>query len=181
MRRHFFVRAILALAAIGLLAAGMRGAFRTGWWQGYQAGQAAEPEDGAAPYWGPRAMPFGPGHMWPRTYGFRPFGLLRSLLTVLLLLFLFSLAAKAFGFWAWRKAWKGSGKDGPRAWPHGHWPHGRPPHGPWSACAPRGHPHWPHGPMPPWFWGDAETGETEPTEEQVAKVKPDAEKSGNES
>ena len=40
---------------IGLLAAGVRGAFRACWWQGYQAGQAAGPEEGAMPSWGPRA------------------------------------------------------------------------------------------------------------------------------
>ena len=173
MGRHFFVKAILALAAIGLLVTGMRGAFQAGWWQGYQVGQAAESEEGATPYWGPRGTPFGLGHLGPQMYprmGFRPFGLLRPLFTFVLLLFLFSLAAKAFGFWAWRHA---GGKDWRKVWPHGHPLHGHPHHG----RPPHGH--WPHGPMPPWCWAAPEAGETEsdeaePAEEQVAKVKPDA-------
>jgi hypothetical protein len=171
MRRHLFVKAILALAAIGLLAAGMRGAFQAGWWQGYQVGQTAESQEGATPYWGPRGtMPYGPGHLGSWSYGFRPFGFLRPLFTFVLLLFLFGLIAKTFGFWAWRRAWRAAGKD----WSHTHPPHRHGPHhGPW----PHGHP--PHAPMPPW-WGcacsESGTGEPadEPAEEQVAKVKPDA-------
>ena len=188
MRRHFFARAILALAAIGLLVAGMRGAFSAGWWQGYQVGQAAESKEGATPYWGPRGMPYGPGHIGPRAYGFRPFGFLRPLFTFALLLFLFGLIAKAFGFWAWKRAWWASGKDWHKAW-HAHPADGRPAdgrpvHGPRGHCGPRGRHHWPHGPMPPWWCTDKERDESkasheeptdeEPTEEQVAKVKPDA-------
>jgi hypothetical protein len=194
MRRHFIVKVILALALIGLLNAGIRGAFRAGWWEGYQADQVAETEEGATPYTWPRAMPFGSGPFGPRAYyGYRPFGLLRGLFTFVLLLFLFGLLAKALGFWAWRQAWKATGKDWRKMWTHGH-AHGHPRHHGHAADgrpmhAPRGRrpPHWPHGPMPPWCWGDEEEAEGEagevesPDEEQVVKVKPDAEQVEDES
>ena len=170
MRKRFGMRALFALIAIGLLMGSMGGAFRVGMWQGYQVGRATAPgEEGDAPdwgpYWAPYGRPFGYGRMpYGHFGGSRPFGLLRPVLTFVLMVFLFGLAAKAFGFWAWKRAWKKTGKDWRRAWAcgyplHGHW------HGP---------PHAPHGPTPPWGCADAESSDEETTEEQVAKVKPDA-------
>jgi hypothetical protein len=180
MRRHFVVRAVVALIAVALLFGAIGGAFRAGWWRGYQVGQVAESAEGATPYPWPRAIPLGPGHLSPWAYGYRPFGLVRGLFTFVLLLFLFGLLTKAFGFWAWRKAWKTTGKDWRKAWAHSHvrghpWHHGHSPHAPRGHCPPR----WPHGPMPPWCWGEdepegGESPDEEPTEEQVGKVKPDA-------
>ena len=177
MRGRFWARGLLALIAIGLLVGSIGGAFRAGVWRGYQMGQATEPgEEGALPGWGHRWAPRGGMYGYGTRFGgYRPFGLLRPLLTFVLLLFLFGLMAKAFGFWAWRRAWRATGKDWRQVWahgPHGHWPHGHWPHG-----------HPPHGPMPPWCCGDRESGDEasgagepgqEPVEEQVAKVKPDA-------
>lgn len=177
MRKRFWMRALFALIAIGLLMGSIGGAFRAGMWQGYQMGQAtASSEEGTAPDWGLPWMPhgrvFGYGrgpYMMPysRFGGYRPFGLLRPLLTFVLMVFLFGLAAKSFGFWAWKRAWKKTGKDWRRAWACGH-----PAHGHW---------HGPRGPMPPWACDDSESSEEEPSEEQVVKVKPDADTTEDES
>jgi hypothetical protein len=176
MKRHFFVKVVLILAAIGLFSAGMRGAFSAGWRQGYLVGQSTEAKEDVMPYWRPGRAPFGHGHegrgLVPHV-GFRPFGLLRGLFMFALLLFLFALAAKTFGFWAWKNR---RGKDWHKLWPDAPPPHSHPSHGHWPhSCPPHGH--RPHGPMPPWCWAPQEADETEsdeaePAQEQVAKVKP---------
>jgi hypothetical protein len=165
MRVRFWIGALLVLIVIGLLAASIGGAFLARMWRGYQMGQAAG-EEGALPGWGHRWAPRGGMYGYGGRFGgYRPFGLLRPLLTFVLFLFLFGLMAKAFGFWAWRRAWRATGKDWRQAWAHG--PHGHPP----------------HGPMPPRCCAAPESGDEasgtgesaqEKAREQVAKVKPDA-------
>ena len=173
MRRHFYAKAVLVLAAIGLLFAGTRGAFRAGWWQGYQMGQADESgEERAMPYWGP----YGGGFRGMR--GYHPFGFARGLLTVMMPLLLLGLFAKLLGFWAWRTMSGSAGKAGHKGWPHGPWTFGCASRHPW-AHGHKPHAHRPHGPMPPWCWGhegaaEEQPDKDEPTTEQVAKVKPDA-------
>ncbi len=133
-RKWFWVRALVMLVVVGLLVVGGFAVYRTGWSQGYAAGQlGAEGEEGTTMPWG-----FGyPG----RPFGFapRPFGA-GPLVAVVLALLFFAVIGKLLRFVVWGPAWR-FGMAGPRP---GHWRrfHQRWPHGP-----------VPHGPVPPWYWG----------------------------
>jgi hypothetical protein len=191
-KRHSGSRALAAVVAMALLFAGLWGAYRVGWQEGYRLGwlversgegkvSPAEPHDVDPgfhmPFAGPRA---GAPRLGSRArYGsLGPLSCLRPLFTFLLLALAFSLMAKLFGFWAWRRGWGPAGKGWHRHGPCGPWPHGHHPQG--SPCGPHGPhgPHGPRGPMPPWCWGEEDAGEKEPAdqrsgEEQVGKVKPE--------
>lgn len=149
-KKWFWVRALVTLVVIGLLAVGGFAVYRTGWSQGYAAAQlGAESEEGTTTPWG-----FGhPG----RPFGFAPgpFGA-GLLVTVVLGLLFFAVIGKLLRFVIWGPAWR-FGMAGP--WPR-HWRrfHQRWPHGPMS-----------HGPVPPWYWGWEES-----REEQTGKVGPEA-------
>jgi len=141
----FLVRTVVALVVVGLLIVGGLALYRTGWSQGYVAGQlAAEGEDIAtAPY--PR---YGFGHMG-RPFGFTPFLFGAGLLFLLLVV-----AGQFFRLLAWRKVMAG------RPWPMAaHWGrHWRRFGGP-----------MPHGPVPPWCWGWEK-----PSEETARKTESEA-------
>ena len=172
-KRHTGSRALAALIAIALIFAGLWGAYRVGWQEGYRLGWLVERsqtgESSPAEPYGARPGIHGP-FAGPRVRGMayaRPLSCLRPLFAFLLLALFLSVLAKVLGFWAWRRGWGPAGAD----W-HKHWAHG--PHGPYG---PHG-PHGPHGPMPPWCWGEGESAgdesdTEEPVEEQVGKVKPE--------
>ena len=134
----FLVRTLVALIVIGSLVVGGVAIYRTGWSQGYVAGQlTAEGEDMVtAPY-----PHYGFGYMG-RPFGFAPF-----LFGAGLLFLLFITVGGLIRLLAWKKVMAG---------------------GPWMTTGgPRGR-HWnrPHGPMPPWCWGwdKASEEETKQTE-----------------
>ncbi len=121
VRRYVFLRILITLLLVGLLAAGGAALYRFGWAQGYQAGalvaagstagqgsQAAPP----APYYYPYApwfygRPFiGPG------FGFFPFFPLFGLGFFLILFFL---VGGLFRMWGYRR-WYGG--PGPGYWHH---------------------------------------------------------------
>ena len=183
-KRHSGRRALAAAIAIALLLAGLWGAYRVGWREGYRLGwlversgegegASVEPYDYRSgtrwPFAGPRVGG------WTRYRGLGHLNCLRPLFTFLLLALVLSAIARFFGFWAWRRGWWPAGKGWYKHGPHGSWPHGHPPHGP---CRPHG----PRGPMPPWCWGEEEaadqaSADQEPAdersgEEQVGKVRP---------
>ncbi|MBE9471269.1 MAG: hypothetical protein IMY75_04050 [Chloroflexi bacterium] len=153
MSRKWLVvgRALAALVLVGLLIGGGAMAYRTGWSQGYAAGQLAVEGEGvtAAPY-----PYYGFGHMG-RPFGFAPF-LSGGGLFFMIGLFVLSLVVigRIFRFRAWRMA---CGPQG-QYWAGRHW---RRPRGP-----------MPHGPMPPWCWG---WGEPSDGEAKKGEAEPDAE------
>ena len=152
-KKWFWVRALVTLVVIALLAVGGFAVYRTAWSQGYAAAQLrAEVGEGATMPWG-----FGyPGR--PFGFALRPFGA-GPLVTVVLALLFFAVIGRLLRFILWGPAWR-FGMAGP--WPR-HWRrfHQRWPHGP-----------MPHGHVPPWWWG-----EEGPGEEQSEKVEPEADTS----
>jgi hypothetical protein len=125
--RRIFALILVLLLAIGLLSI----AGYAGWSQGYTMGHLAASGEGGtvAPY-------------APYAIGFSPFWFGIGLFFKLgLLLLLFLVLAKCFGFWAWRMA----------GGPHGKY---------WAK-------HWHHygPPKPPWYpdWEEASAGETRQT------------------
>jgi hypothetical protein len=143
-----FIRRIFALILIILLVAGLLSiAGYAGWSQGYTMGHLAASGEGGtvAPY-------------APYPIGFSPFWFGIGLFVKLgLLLLLFLVLAKCFGFWAWRMAGGPPGKYWARHWPH---------HGP---------------PRPPWHPGWEEEASAEQTEqtkpdENTGDVEPDSDR-----
>lgn len=121
----FLVRALVALIVIGLLVVGGLAIYRTGWSQGYAAGQlAVEGEEVATtPY-----PHYGFGYVG-RPFGFAPFLLGAGLLFLLLVA-----VGQLFRLLAWKKVMAG---------------------GPWPPMAMHWHRfHGPvsHGPTSPWCW-----------------------------
>ena len=165
-KRHTGSRALAALIAIALIFAGLWGAYRAGWQEGYRLGWLVERsqtgESSPAEPYGARPGIHGP-FAGPRVRGMaytRPLSCLRPLFALLLLALFLSVLAKVLGFWAWRRGWGPAGKG----W-HRHWHAHHPPHGS-------------RGPMPPWCWGESESADEAsdregPVEEQVGKVKPE--------
>ena len=151
-KKWFWVRALVTLVLIGLLAVGGYIAYRTGWWQGHAAGQlAAEGTESApmGPGLGYRGTPFG---FMP----FRPFGGARIVFTLAFGLFFFAMIGKLIRFAIWGPAILYAMKrGGPTHWRHYHrrWPHH---HGPMHR-----------GPMPPWCWGWEESSEEEGSESET--------------
>jgi hypothetical protein len=126
-KRHW-LKVLLALVAVALIASAGAGASRMAWWSGYRAGQAASGSEGEAlPY----GWPPGRGWMPHRGYGFPhpgfgwfwPGSLLRFGALVLALV----LVAGFFRRLAWGAAWM-AGHRG--CSPHAH----------------KAHPRWPHHP-----------------------------------
>jgi len=128
---------------------------------------SAQPGEDEAP--APNAAPFMP---WGRTLyrGYYPVhrGLVGRLGSLLLVLLGLGIVFKALRHRAWyaHHAAQGGTPHPPRP-PHASWRHGPWPHTP-----------WPHGPYPHASWGcdpETETDDAErpPSDEQVAKVKPE--------
>jgi hypothetical protein len=144
-----FVRRIFALILVVLLVIGLLSiAGYAGWSQGYTMGHLAASGEGGtvAPY-------------APYAIGFSPFWFGIGLFFKLgLLLLLFLVVAKCFGFWAWRMA---SGPQG-KYWAK-HWPHHGPPRPPW-------HPGWDKAPAEQTKQAkpDADTGDVEPNSDRDA-------------
>jgi len=151
-KKWFLVRALVALVVtgllVGLLIIGGLAIYRTGWSQGYVAGQlAAEGEDVAtAPY-----LHYGFGYIG-RPVGFAPF-----LFGAGLLFLLFVAVGQLFRLLAWKKVMAG------RPWP---------PAAHWARRWHRFHGPVPHGPVPPWCWGWEKPSEEET---RKAEAEPNAE------
>jgi hypothetical protein len=134
----------VTLILIGLVVVGGYVTYRTGWSQGYAAGQlAAEGEQGAA-------MPPGLGYpLHPFVFApYHPSGA-GLLLTVVLALLFFAMIGKLVRFVIWGPVW------------------GHKMAGPWPRHSARWHRM--HGPMPPGWWGCEE-----PPEEWSKTAKSDA-------
>ena len=116
--RRFWVRALFGLLAIGLLIGASASAFRVGWWQGYQTGQATEGDEGQAyvPGWPMVGSGLWTHHRFPGGW-MVPFGG-GSLLRIGLLLGVLFLIAGLFRSCAWRAA-----GHVPHGMPHRHWHH----------------------------------------------------------
>jgi hypothetical protein len=148
-KRWFWVRALLTLILVGLVAVGGYSLYRTGWSQGYVAAQLAEEgEEGVT------VSPSFARPGWP--YGFapyRPFGGVGLLFGVVLALLFFGLIGKLIGFIIWGPAFRyAMAGKWPRYWHH------------YYRRRPHLHGHPPGGPVPPWDWG----WEEEPKEEDTA-------------
>jgi len=143
-RKWFWVKALATLVVIGLLVAGGFTLSRVSWWQGYRMSQLAM---GSEEDTAVPDLPFGYGFGHRRLHGRFPLFLfgVGLLFKVGLFLLLLAVIGKFFRFWAWKMAYGPASKRWPKHW-HGH-----------------------HGPMHPWCWGWEK-----PSDEQVAKVKPDA-------
>ena len=145
-KKWFWMRALVMLVIVGLLAGGGVALYRAGWSQGYVAGHVVEGEEGAMTSPG-----FGyPGwHFMPVPYRAAPFLFGAGFLKVGLLLLFLAVIAKMLRFVLWGPAWR-FGMAGPRFRRIAGW-------------------HRMHGPMPPWCWGWEE-----PHEEQTGEVEPEA-------
>ena len=120
----FLVRTVVILTVVGLLIVGGLAVYRTGWSQGYVAGQLAAEGEGVAtvpyPHYG-----FG--------YTGRPFGFVPFLFGAGLLFLLLVAVGQLFRLLAWKKVMAGE---------------------PWPMAARWARPwHRFHGPVPPWCWG----------------------------
>jgi hypothetical protein len=130
--KWFWVRVIVALILIGLVVVGGYAAYRTGWSQGYTAGQLmAEGERGTT-------MP--PGFGYPmHPFVFAPYSGAGLLLTVVLALLFFAVIGKLIRFVIWGPVWRHAMT------------------GPWARHSARWHRM--HGPVPPGWWGFEEPPE----------------------
>ncbi|MDY7075542.1 MAG: hypothetical protein SXV54_01330 [Chloroflexota bacterium] len=125
-KKWFLVKAMVALVVIVLLATGGYAVYRTGWSQGYAAGQlATKGEEGAT-------IP--PGFHPGRPFGFAPHRV-SLLLTVILGLLFLALTGKLIRFVIWGAAF--------HPMMAGSWPRH------WRRTARW---HRMHGPTPPWCW-----------------------------
>jgi len=144
-KKWFWVRVLVMLVVVGLLAGGGFALYRAGWSQGHAAVQL----EGAGGE-GEMAFPgFGyPGRAFGASHGFVPFMFGAGLIFRIGLLLLFIiLISRLLRFVIWGPAWRfGMARSGFR--PSAHW-------------------HRMHGPVPPWCWG-------EPAEEKGERVEPQA-------
>ncbi|MCI0393672.1 MAG: hypothetical protein L0332_05415 [Chloroflexi bacterium] len=123
--------ALLAFLVVALLSAAGASSYRTGWSQGYFAGQqSAGREEQAAPAVPSQPYEYGRpwGHGWGPDWGFAPFWLVGGFFKCLLFLLFLGLLGRLFfwGRWGWGRG-------------HGH-PHWHGPKGPWSGDEPADEP-----------------------------------------
>ena len=128
-KKWFWMRALVMLVIVGLLAVGGVALYRAGWSQGYVAGQVVEGEEGAMA---------SPGLGYPGWHLSGPF-MFGAVFKVGLLLLFLAVIAKMLRFVLWGPAWR-FGMAGPRFRRIAGWHHAA---------------HWQrmHGPVPPWCWG----------------------------
>jgi len=145
-KQWFWIRALVMLIIIGLLAGGGLALYRAGWSQGYVAGQLAAEGEAVMP------MPY-----LPYSFGYvgRPLGFAPFLLGAGLFFLLLGVIGKLLHFVLWGPAWR-FGMVGPRFERGAGWHRAAR----WQRM---------HGPMPPWCWGWEE-----PHEEQPGEVEPEA-------
>ena len=151
-KKWFWMRALVMLVIVGLLAVGGVALYRAGWSQGYVAGQVVEGEEGAITSPG---LGYPGWHFMPVPYRAAPFVFGAVFKIGLFLLFL-AVIGRMLRFVLWGPAWR-FGMAGPRFM---------------RGVGYHRAAHWQrmHGPVPPWCWGWWE----EPREEQTKGVEPEA-------